>query len=96
MSPAAGSLTGNFVQSLYQQRADIAFHPNLVLSLYAQYDNQTSNFGVNNRLRWTIQPGRDLFVVWNRGWQRPIADRRAFLLPDTDYWAVKLRWTIRQ
>ncbi len=87
---------GNFVQSLYQQRADMAFHPNLVLSLYAQYDNQTSNFGVNNRLRWTIQPGRDLFVVWNRGWQRPIADRRAFLLPDTDYWAVKLRWTIRQ
>lgn len=88
--------SGSFVQRLYQQGTDVAIHPNLVLSLYAQYDNQSSNLGTNNRLRWTIRPGRDLFVVWNRGWQHPIANRRGFLLPDTDYWAVKLRWTIRR
>ncbi len=31
---------------------------------------KSQNVDNNMRLRWTIQPGNDLFIVWNRGWQR--------------------------
>ena len=49
---------------------------------------------MNARLRWTIEPGRDLFVVWNRGWQHPIGEHAPDLLvPDADQVIVKLRWT---
>ena len=49
---------------------------------------------MNARLRWTIQPGNDLFLVWNRGWKHPVFERPGDLLvPEADQLIVKLRWT---
>jgi hypothetical protein len=48
-------------------RAAYAWNPNLVLSSFIQYDTESQNVGANTRLRWTIKPGNDLFIVWNRG-----------------------------
>ena len=49
------------------------------------------------RLRWTIKPGNDLFIVWNRGWKRLILSRDDLsVVPDKDLIAVKLRWTFRR
>ncbi len=52
-----------------------AFNPNLVLTSFVQYDNESQNVGNNMRLRWTIEPGNDLFIEWNRGWKREILYR---------------------
>jgi hypothetical protein len=52
--------------------------------------------GANTRLRWTIKPGKDLFIVWNRGWRHVLATPDLALRPDSEYLAVKLRWTIRE
>jgi hypothetical protein len=49
----------------------------------------------NTRLRWTIKPGNDLFVVCNWGWQRIVTDPHLSLIPQSDLIAVKLRWTFR-
>jgi hypothetical protein len=46
-------------------------------------------------LRWTIKPGNDLFVVWNRGWRRIVTDPHVSIVPQSDLIAVKLRWTFR-
>lgn len=87
---------GSFVQRLWQQRVEYAFNQYISITLYGQYDSESDGFGMNNRIRWTIKPGRDLFVVWNRGWQRPAnAPRDLALLPDTEFVGVKLRWTLR-
>lgn len=87
---------GNFVQRLWQQRVEYAFNQYLTLTLYGQYDSQSNSFGMNNRFRWTIEPGKDLFLVWNRGWQRSVAEPRDLsLIPDTEFVGVKLRWTLR-
>jgi len=51
--------------------------------------------GTNARLRWTIKPGNDLFIVWNRGWQRIVTDPHVSITPESDLIAVKLRWTFR-
>ena len=43
----------------------------------------------------TIKPGNDLFIVWNRGWQRLLTRPDLSLIPQSDLVAVKLRWTFR-
>ncbi|HEX3322550.1 MAG TPA: DUF5916 domain-containing protein [Terriglobales bacterium] len=86
---------GNFVQRLWQVQGAYAWNPNLVLTSFIQYDTTSQNVGTNTRLRWTIKPGNDLFIVWNRGWQRLITDPQTKLVPQNDIIAVKLRWTFR-
>jgi len=87
--------TGNFVQRLWQLQATYAWNPNLVLSSFVQYDTESQNVGTNTRVRWTIKPGNDLFVVWNRGWQRIVTDPHVCIIPQSDLIAIKLRWTLR-
>ena len=87
---------GNFVQRLWQLSLAYAFSPNLVLTSFVQYDTESQNVGNNMRLRWTIKPGNDLFIVWNRGWKRLILTREDLsLVPESELIAVKLRWTFR-
>ena len=86
---------GNFVQRLWSVQAAYAWNPNLVLSTFVQYDTESQNVGTNTRVRWTIRPGNDLYVVWNRGWQRIVTDPRVSLVPQSDLIAIKLRWTFR-
>jgi len=69
----------------------------LVLTTFVQYDTESENVGTNTRLRWTIRPGNDLFVVWNRGWQKlNLTPHELHLSPDSETFAVKLRWTFRR
>ncbi len=86
---------GNFVQRLWQLQGAYAWSPNLVLTSFVQYDTESQNVGTNTRLRWTIKPGNDLFIVWNRGWQRLVTRPDLSLVPQSDLIAVKLRWTFR-
>lgn len=86
---------GSFVQRLWQLQTAYAWSPNLVLTCFLQYDTESQNVGTNTRLRWTIKPGNDLFLVWNRGWQRLLTRPDPSLVPQSDVIAVKLRWTFR-
>lgn len=83
---------GEFIQRLWQLKTVYAASPDLVVSLFTQYDSESRDLGLNSRLRWTIRPGRDLFLVWNRNWQRTL-DPGYRLELDSDQIVVKLRWT---
>ncbi len=83
---------GDFTQRLLQWKTLYAFSPDLVVSAFTQYDSESRDLGLNARMRWTIRPGRDLFLVWNRNWQRTL-DRGYRLELDSDQVVVKLRWT---
>jgi uncharacterized protein DUF5916 len=88
---------GNFVQRLWQLQGAYAWTPNLVLTSFVQYDTESQNIGTNTRLRWTIRPGNDLFIVWNRGWDRRIlSPHETSIVPQSDVVAVKVRWTFRK
>ncbi len=41
----------------------------LFLTTNVQYDNLSNEVGMNNRLRWIITPGSDLFFVYNHNWE---------------------------
>jgi hypothetical protein len=87
---------GDFITRLWQLKTSYAVSPDLVFSVYGQYDSDSHNLGVNSRMRWTIQPGADLYVVWTRGWLHPPdADRWSDAEPQSDEAIVKLRWTFR-
>ena len=62
-----------------------------------QHNSESQNLGNNLRLRWTVKPGNDLFIVWNRGWRRLLLSRDDLnIVPDNDALVIKLRWTLRQ
>lgn len=88
---------GHFAQRLWQAQWALAWNPNVVLTSLIQYDTESQGLGANTRLRWTFKPGNDLFILWNRGWQRLITTPSdAALLPDNEFLAVKLHWTFRR
>ena len=85
---------GDFIERLFTLKTVYAFTPDLILSAFGQYDSDTQNLGMNLRLRWTLHPGDDLFVVWNHGWDRLFdPDGDVSLIPEADQLTVKLRWT---
>lgn len=87
---------GSFIERLYQLRGVYAFNPGLILTSNLQYDSDTRNLGTNLLLRWTIQPGNDLYLVWTQSYQRPGDPADWHLLRSTeDHLALKLRWTLR-
>jgi hypothetical protein len=67
-----------------------------ILSTLVQYDTADEALGLNVRVRWTVRPGSDLFVVWNRGWRGDAGDGNSSLRPRSDGLTAKLRWTLRR
>ena len=88
---------GDFIQRLYHLRAVYAFSPDLIFSTDTQYDSEARDVGINMRLRWTIEPGNDLFLVWGSGMKRPAGpdDDWGLVRSVEDHLTVKLRWTLR-
>lgn len=66
--------------------------PDLSLLSQVQYDNLTEQLGLFTRLRWIVQPGSDLYIVYTQNWQ---GLDRSRLSPQNAEGAVKLSYTIR-
>ncbi len=56
---------GSFVTRLARLRTDIVFSSQLSWVNLFQWDNVTDTLGVNSRLHWIPQAGRDVFLVLN-------------------------------
>jgi len=84
---------GEFATRIYSIRADYNFSADLAWSNLVQYDSESRTLGFQGRVRWTIRPGHDLFVVANRGWLRRIEDGR--YIPSFDRATAKLQYTFR-
>jgi hypothetical protein len=55
-------------------RLRINLSPDLSIATYVQYDTTSESLGTNTRLRWTLLPVADLFVVYNHN-VRSLLDR---------------------
>jgi hypothetical protein len=84
---------GLFVTQILTVRADYNVTPNLSWANLMQYDNESRVAGLQSRFRWILQPGNDLFLVLNRGWQRSLTDDRFEQLFDRA--SAKLQYTFR-
>lgn len=59
---------GKFAVRLASATLNLAFTPDLSWNSAVQYDNLSSQVGLNSRLRYTYRPGSDLYFVVNQGW----------------------------
>jgi hypothetical protein len=60
---SARLVEGEFVARVVELRANYSFSPAVTVYNLVQFDNRSQNVGMQTRLRWTLQPGNDLFVV---------------------------------
>ncbi|MBT5330413.1 MAG: hypothetical protein HOL48_01370, partial [Porticoccaceae bacterium] len=84
-------------ESVYTREVEfdltVAFTSKISLTTNIEYDNVRRQASFNNRLRWNIEPGQDLWVVFNQGLVDQDEDYN-FAVEDTSA-AFKLRYTFR-
>jgi hypothetical protein len=66
---------GDFVTRLIQVRANYAFNVRWSWVNLIQYDNESSEVGINSRLRWNPRSGQDFYLVVNHGFDAQRAFR---------------------
>ena len=66
---------GKFVTRLIQVRANYAFNVRWSWVNLIQYDNESSEVGLNSRLRWNPRAGQDFYFVVNHGFDAERAFR---------------------
>ena len=59
---------GNFKTNLIRFLGDFDFSPFISFSSNIQYDDISKNIGMNNRFKYTITPGSDIYFVYNHNW----------------------------
>lgn len=85
---------GDFVARIVEFRANYSFSPLVTLYNLVQFDNRSRNLGMQTRLRWTLQPGSDLFVVAGQACTQDDPGRSQFRCDDRRI-ASKLQYTFR-
>jgi len=60
---------GNFITRLAQYRAEVVFSSKLSWVTLIQYDNVSEIVGLNSRIHWFPEPGREAFLVFNHNVQ---------------------------
>jgi hypothetical protein len=87
---------GRFIARIFTSNVNYTFSPRLSLTNLIQYDNRSRNLGWQSRVRWTLQPGNDLFFVFNQGWIEEFdrAGTLRFRTADTKV-SAKFQYTFR-
>jgi hypothetical protein len=84
---------GNFTVRLISLQSQIAFTSTLSWSTLLQYDNVSEAVGINSRLHWIPEAGRQAFLVLNYGLMDPDKDN-VFESYRADL-SLKFNYTIR-
>jgi hypothetical protein len=84
---------GAFITRLMRFRTDVVFSPKLSWVTLLQYDNVSEVMGINSRLVWIPEPGREGFIVLNHNVQDFDRDNRFDSLSAEA--AVKFNYTFR-
>ena len=61
--------TGDFTTSLYELETEWNPSPWVSLTNQLQYDSRSEIIGLFARLRWIIEPGNDLYLVYTHNWR---------------------------
>jgi hypothetical protein len=80
---------GAFQQVLFGGRIEFNFSSDLQFSSFVQYDNESNSIGTNSRMRWTITPLTDLYIVYNHNINKITQDIYQF---DSNQFILKLSY----
>ncbi|PQJ35170.1 hypothetical protein BSZ35_11700 [Salinibacter sp. 10B] len=82
---------GDFRTHLLRFEGNVDLTPNLAITSQLQYDNLSDRLGLFARLRWILEPGSDLYLVYTHNWR----SIDGHLSPRSAETAAKLTYTIR-
>jgi hypothetical protein len=85
---------GKFTARIFTSNVSYAASPSLSFSNLVQYDNRSRNLGWQSRVRWTLQPGNDLFIAFNQGWIHEEGDDLRFKAQDSKL-STKFQYSFR-
>jgi hypothetical protein len=85
---------GRFTARIFTSNVSYAASPSLSFSNLVQYDNRSRNLGWQSRVRWTLQPGNDLFIAFNQGWIHEEGDDLRFKAQDSKL-STKFQYSFR-
>jgi len=75
---------GHFTARIHTANINYAASPYLSFSNLIQYDNRSRNVGWQGRVRWTLEPGNDLFFAFNQGWVQEETELRTLRFHSQD------------
>ncbi len=55
----------SFIATIYRLNLNILFNPDITLYSFVQYDSESGKMGWQSRFQWILQPGKEIFLVWN-------------------------------
>ncbi len=84
---------GELHTQLYTLRVDVLLDMMTAWKSFLQYDTESKNLGVQSRVRWIIEPGRELFIVGLFGFSKE--DTRSSFVTEDQSLAVKLEASFR-
>jgi len=87
-------LNGGFQTHLIKSRIRFQFTPDITWNTLLQWDNESGVLGAHSVFRWTIEPGRDIYIVISHasGDDKQTDD---FLEGKATEFTGKLQWTFR-
>ena len=85
---------GNFIARIFSTQINYAVSPFLSFSNLIQFDNRSGNLGLQSRVRWTLEPGNDVFFIFGQGWIQELGGFYDFRQQDSRL-ATKLQYTFR-
>ena len=83
---------GDFTTRLERLNFDYGFSPALSWQNLVQADNESDTLGLQSRLHWVFEDGRELFLVVETGWEE---DAFGAVTPLARELALKLVWAVR-
>ena len=87
---------GEFDTNLVRLSGAWNLSPWIAVTGNVQYDDLSNVVGLYARVRWIVQPGNDVFLVWSNNWlydDGPLTDSRFTTLSSGG--ALKLNYTLR-
>ena len=85
---------GTFIARIYSSQVNYAVSPFLSFSNLIQFDNRSGKLGLQSRVRWTVEPGNDVFFIFGQGWVQDLDRGYDFRRQDSRL-ATKLQYTFR-
>jgi hypothetical protein len=84
-------LSGAFIAYIYRLNLNILFNPDITLYSFIQYDSESDKMGWQSRFQWILEPGREIFLVWNSISEDPY---ERFRVDDANI-RLKIKYAIR-
>jgi hypothetical protein len=80
-----------FTQRLGRARLNLSLTPEISWTNVVQYETVADRIGLNSILRWEIDPGNDVYLIFNQNWDQ---GNSGFYSMHTLF-AAKVAWTFR-